>query len=167
MGDASSPFAGLASGGDGTKLTFAQRKQKNNDAKQIYDPTGDAEYDYRTRFYMNFDFKQTLDMRTYFQVHATIADESASDSTDTDAAPADSSDAEPLLKWKFRSPFISPPIDTSPPRLVRPLRPSREGPLAIAKPQPGFICEVSQRLPARKIPARGLFRDVATALSYA
>ena len=34
MGDASSPFAGLASGGDATKLTFAQRKQKNNDAKQ-------------------------------------------------------------------------------------------------------------------------------------
>ena len=34
MGDASSPFAGLASGGDGTKLTFAQRKQQNNDAKQ-------------------------------------------------------------------------------------------------------------------------------------
>lgn len=34
MGDTSSPFADLASGGDSTKLTFAQRKQKNNDAKQ-------------------------------------------------------------------------------------------------------------------------------------
>ena len=34
MGDASSPLSGLASGGDGSTLTFAQRKQQNTDAQQ-------------------------------------------------------------------------------------------------------------------------------------